>query len=216
LPLRWAAAARAEQYKVQLARDADFVDRERDAWTSTLELTLDRLAIGSLLVRLIAFDEVGLQSRPSVAARVEVIALGPGLDDSGEVRLGVDQPLRFALPPSLRLQVAGKDAAEGMTWPVGVFPLAVLGGDAAVRLQSSLVVAPRAPTVISSGSFVRATFADEVPEALPPELVSNGVSTPFKRSSALVWEIARPAPGLAEIRWRGRPLSRLDVGAAAP
>ena len=213
LPLRWAAAARAEQYRVQLARDEEFVDRERDAWTGALETTVDRLGPGALLVRLVSFDEVGLQSRPSVPVRVEVIALGGGVDSQGELRLGPGQPLPFTIPASLTLRVAGREVSPGATFPVGVHPFSIVDANGAAKLEGQVVVPPRPPTLLTVGAVVRATFADDVPQATPPELRAAATTTLFVRVSARVWEAPLPAPGPATVWWHGRALSRLEVGA---
>ncbi len=212
LPLTWAAAARAEQYRVQLARDDDFVDRVRDAWTSKQETTVDHLEPGALKVRLIAFDEVGLQSRPSSVAQVDVVELGGGLDAQGELVLTAGEPLRFSLPPALHLRAAQGEVVPGATFPVGVHTVTVVDAQGTTKLEGVLVVPPRPPTLITVGPMVRATFQDDVPEALAPELKSGDATTRFVRVSDRVWESARPKPGVATLWWRGRALSRLDVG----
>lgn len=213
LSLRWGAAERAEQYRVQLARDDEFVDRLRDAWTPKLEATVDRLEPGPVQVRLIAFDEVGLQSRPSAVAHVEVVEIASGLDAQRELVLAKGAPLRFSLPPSLHLTLGGKEASPGVTLPAGVHALQVLDAAGAVQLESVVVVPPAPPTVLSVGAQVRATFEDPLDAALPPSLEVAGQEVPFTRISATVWEAKRPAPGPATVRWRGRALSRLEVGA---
>ncbi len=212
LALAWAKAPRAEQYRVQLARDEDFVDRVRDAWTGTIDATLDRLEPGALRVRVISFDEVGLQSRPSAVAQVELVELGGGLDAQGELRLAAGQALRFTLPPSLHLRVAGVEVTGAPAFPVGVHALTVVDAQGAAKLSGQVVVPPRAPVVLTVGDVVRATFTDDVPATLAPTLVSAGGSTPFVLVSPRVWEAVRPRPGPATVQWHGRALSRLDVG----
>ncbi|MFZ5442764.1 MAG: FecR domain-containing protein [Myxococcota bacterium] len=210
LALSWPAAARAEQYRVQLARDVDFVDRLRDAWTPKLEATLDRLEPGALEVRVIAFDEVGLQSRPSTTAHVEVVELGRGLDAHQELVLTRGSPLTFTLPAALRLSIDGQETTAPPVLTVGVHALRILDASGAVKLETTVVVPPAPPTVVTVGDKLRATFADELDEAIAPVLERDAQQTAFTRVSARVWEVTRPPSGTAIVTWRGRALSRFD------
>lgn len=213
LTLAWGPAARAEQYRVQLARDADFVDRLRDVWTTQQTSAFEGLEPGPLQVRLIAFDEVGLQSRPSAVSALDVVQLGGGLDAQGELLLAPGAPLAFALPPHLGLRVAGALLQPGAKLPVGAHPLQVLGEGGEVLLSSVVVVPPAAPRLLVVGEVVRAYFDDELPDALAPQLHAGAAETPFTRVSARVWEVPRPSPGTVSVFWRGRPLARVEVGA---
>ena len=141
-----------------------------------------------------------------------MVSLGGGVDAQGEVHLAVGRPLPFTLPPSLRLRVGADEPTPGTVFPVGAHAFEVIDASGSVRLAGVLVVPPRPPTVITAGHVVRATFVDDVPEELAPQLEMTGGTVPLTRVSPRVWEAPRPATGVVTVSWRGRALSRFEVG----
>ena len=92
---------------------------------------------------------------------------------------------------------------RGRCFRLGAHAFSVIDASGSVRLAGVVVVPPRPPTMITAGRVVRATFVDEVPEALAPQLETAGGTVAFTRVSARVWEAPRPAAGArdGDVAW---------------
>lgn len=208
LTLEWSAAARASKYRLQVAHDAQFVDRVDDQW---LEGTSARVALTdqrAVQVRVIAFDERGLQSRPSKVAQVDLVGVGEGLGEGGFVTHLPPKPLAVTVPPGLVLKVDGVASTPPLTMSVGRHQLDFIDEAGTVASTVKVVVRPRPPSLRVERGRLTATFEDEVPAELAPTV--GGVA--LVRSSSLVWTSAAPPKGPVVVEWLGLPLVRAERG----
>lgn len=204
--LRWAPSERATRYRVQLARDELFVDRVEDQLTDQPAARVLLTSEEPLRLRVIAFDERGLQSRPSKSVELGVVVVGGAPTQQGVVRHRAPAPLEVKLPSGWTLQLGGKPVLLPLALPVGRHVLTLVDASGVTAGEVNVSVAPRPPTMRREGAEVVATFLDEVPEALPPAL--NGAS--MRRRSALVWSLPQPA-GAVELSWDSQPLVRAEL-----
>lgn len=205
--LRWAPSERATRYRVQLARDELFVDRVEDQMTAQPSARVLLTSEEPLRLRVIAFDERGLQSRPSKSVELGVVVVGSAPLQQGVVRHRAPAPLEVKLPRGWSLQLEGKPVLLPLALPVGRHVLTLVDGSGVTAGEVNVSVAPRPPTMRREGAEVIATFVDEVPEALPPSL--NGAA--MRRRSTLVWSLPQPGPGPVELSWDSQPLVRAEL-----
>lgn len=209
--LRWAPSERATRYRLQLARDELFVDRVDDQVTEQTSARVLLTSAEALRVRVIAFDERGLQSRPSKSHELGVVVVGSAPLQQGVVRHQAPAPLEMKLPSGWAVQLQGKPVSPPLTLPVGRHVLTLVDGAGATAGEVNVSVGPRPPTLKRESAEVIATFLDEVPEAMPPSL--NGAA--MRRRSTLVWSLPQPTPGPVELSWDSQPLVRAELGADA-
>ncbi|MDP3505750.1 MAG: FecR domain-containing protein [Myxococcales bacterium] len=209
LLLQWAPSARAVKYRVQVARDDQFLDRLDDQSIEATEALVAILERERLKVRVIAYDERGLQSRPSTTATVDFVVVGAGPDDAGLVRHLAPGPLPVALPETWSLQLRGKPLTLPLVLPVGLHELQVVDEGKTVVGALPVLVRPRPPVLKLEPTRLVATFDDELPTDDPPRV--NGVA--FVRRDGRTWVAPLPTPGLLEIAWHGQPLVRAERGA---
>lgn len=212
LLVQWAPSARAVKYRVQVARDDQFIDRLDDQFVDGTQAQVAMLERERLMVRVIAFDERGLQSRPSTIATVDVIVVGAGADGSGLVRHLAPNPLQVAMPDALSLRLRGQPVTPPVTLPVGVHALEFVDATNSVIGTLAVLVRPRPPLLRFEPNALIATFEDELPTNDPPFV--NRVA--FVRQSATMWSAPLPKPGLLEVAWRGLPLLRAERGTPPP
>ncbi len=208
LALEWSPAARATKYRVQVAHDAQFVDRVDDQWTEGTSARVALVDQRSVQVRVIAFDERGLQSRPSKVASVDLVGVGEGVGEGGFVTHLPPRPLSVTVPPGLGLKVDGAPATPPVVLAVGRHQLDFVDDGGAVASTVKVVVRPRPPALRVERGRLTATFEDEVPKELPPMV--GGVA--LVRQSALVWTSAAPEKGAVVVEWLGLPLVRAERG----
>lgn len=209
LSLRWAPSARAVRYRVQVARDDQFIDRLDDQFVEATEARVAVLELEPLKVRVIAYDERGLQSRPSTTATVDFVLVGAGPDDAGLVRHLAPGPLTVVVPETLALQLRGAPVTLPLVLPVGLHELEVVDASKAVVGTLPVLVRPRPPLLTLEPTMLVATFDDELPPEDAPSV--NGVA--FVRRDGKTWVAPLPNPGLLEIAWHGQPLVRAERGA---
>lgn len=210
LLVQWAPAARAVRYRVQAARDDQFIDRLDDQSVDGTEARVAVLDQQRLKVRVIAYDDRGLQSRPSTSATVDIVVLGDGPDSSGLVRHLAPGPLPVAVPAGLSLRLRGAPVPAPLVLNVGQHALEVVDAENTVLATLPVLVRPRPPVLRLEPTHLVATFEDELPPEDPPSV--NGVV--FIRRDPRTWVAPLPTPGTLEIAWHGQPLVRAERGPA--
>ncbi|MBL8917545.1 MAG: FecR domain-containing protein [Myxococcaceae bacterium] len=203
----WEAAARATRYRLQVARDELFVDRVDDQVVSGTGARVLLMTEELLRLRVIAFDERGLQSRPSKPHALVPITVGGVVLGDGLVRHRAPSPLDVKVPAGWSLQVQGAPAPAPLSLPVGRHLLRVLDSEGVSAGEVAIVVSPRPPVLRRVGAEVVATFQDALPDAPAPAL--NGA--PMTRRSALLWVASQVAAGPVELTWDGQALVRAEL-----
>lgn len=208
--LRWPVAERAVEYRAQLARDANFVDRVFDARTTALNSEAAALPVGHFLARVIGFDEAGLQSRPSAVQRVEVVRLDGQRDASGAVWLAARAPLTVQTPEGVTMLVDGAPAASALA--VGTHAVEFRLGEQ-LLLSVRVEVFPSAPVVTREArERLLLSFSDELPTSTTALRVVCGerVIAPTSRD-AHHFTLETTQVGACVAKWHERVLSAFDV-----
>ncbi len=146
--IEWAQVANAARYRVQLARDERFLDLAVSELTTTTSLKLQHVPPGQYRLRVIAFDIDGLQGRASPPQRLDVVAIGVGVNEAGVVTLRAGEtpaftgPEGYALTPPPQTLPAGHHALEvrdGAGELVATLPVSVRPGPPRVRMDNSVL-----------------------------------------------------------------------------
>jgi hypothetical protein len=209
--LRWAAAERAAEYRVQLSRDEKFVDRVLDLRTGERSARAPGLEVGRYLARVIAFDEAGLQSRPAQALPVEVIRVEGQVEPDGRVWLQSGHQLAVQASEQAAVLLDGEPLSAQ---PPGLgshqLELRIAG---APSLSTPLEVYPLPPKVTRSASGLTFTFAEALGAALEGFEVRCG-----EQRLAPTWLDAHrfvlaPVPTQTQCTssWRGRALGGFEL-----
>jgi hypothetical protein len=203
----WQAVDRAISYRVQLARDGKYIDRVAELETSAREATFDGLEVGRYLVRVIAFDVSGLQSRPSVGTAVVVVGIA-GRRDERAVWVTKGTTPAVQVPSGFEVRV---DGATPAPLSVGLHRLEVTDPASTTPwLVVILAAPPPAPVVTREGRGLRLTFADELPVTPEVSLQCGERPVPLKRADARSVTGLPELSGTCVVSWYGRELTRFD------
>ncbi len=198
----WSAVPNAARYRVQLARDARFLDLAVNEMTSGESLELHRLSPGRYQLRVIAFDAEGLQGRAAEAKPLDVVSLGLGPDASGVVALRAGVTPRFVGPPGFSLSPAPQ------TLPAGQHQVEVRDGAGAVVSTVRVSVRPLAPTVRVEAGTTVLEFSEALDDASALSLRDAGGEVPLRQLTPRRFEVGRATSGPATLRWGSFDLLR--------
>lgn len=195
LPVSWSPVEHAERYRVQLARDARFLDLAASEMTSTRSLTLEKLAPGHYQLRVIAFDAEGLQGRASPARPVDVVLLGQGADDAGVVALRTGEAPKFVAPEGYAL------TPEPAKLTAGHHEIEVHAADGHVLASVRVSVRPAAPRArVEQGTLVL-EFSEDVAPGGGLTVVDGQGEVPLLQKGLRRFEATRPLRGRAVVKW---------------
>lgn len=211
--LAWAAAPRAARYRVQLAADDRFAERDRDEFVSGLELDSGVLTRDRTFVRVIAYDELELQSAPSRVVQVLVVAW-PGLADGAARVVPRGTPFQLSAPEGMEVLVDGKVATPPLTLPVGAHRV-VLRSGTEVAFEQEVLVPPAPPELSITGRgeqrTLRLRFADPIAPGDEPTVTGPAGPLTLVRTDERTFEAALTAGGSYLTSWRSRELSRIEL-----
>lgn len=212
LTLAWGAAARAARYRVQLAADERFVERDRDDLVTALALDCGVLSRERSWARVIAYDEVDLQSAPSAVRQVVVVKL-PGTVDGQARVLARGTPLELAVPAGLELVADGAPVTPPVRLAVGAHRVAMRSG-AEVLFEQDVLVPPAPPALTLSGAArrtLRLRFDDPLSDADAPTLSGPGGALALSRVDERTFDAQVEVAGSHLVSWRGRELIKVEV-----
>jgi hypothetical protein len=208
LTIEWAPAARAVRYRVQVGLDELFVDRVDDQLVDGTSATVALSTQAPLRVRVIAFDERGLQSRPSSIHSVSVVTVGEGLGEAGFVTHRAPAPLPVMVPEGLSMRLDRAPVVPPLSLPVGRHALEFVDAQGGSVSTVEVVVRPRPPSLRVEGAELVARFDDPIPAELPPTIRKR----PMQRRDGTTWTAPVPPQGALEVEWLDLPLVRVERG----